>query len=333
MHLWKTVSNDDLFRRERFAITVHKERYLLVAGGFNEVEWRNSAVILDLQTGKSTKLPDLPPLCDYSSGVVLQGCFYVVGGRQNIFRIDLSTRKQWEKMNVLQHEHSLLSDGSNLYVLNENLSVMFNPETKKWVSLPQMRRKRMNYATAIIGNKIYMMGGVDSEFQIPLSTVEIYDIITQSWSRGPDLPMQLEGAAATVLGQYVILTGGYNEIDGMTSYCHVFDTIIQEWFRSHVMLPKPCCQHGCVSVGDSKLVLVVGSEKSPIVTTINRKHLIPNWCIIGQYLILRKLLDKGRAQMIIKKNSGSGEENEESIIHKLFMKLDRDTFCAVISFL
>jgi len=131
MHLWKTVSNDDLFRRERFAITVHKERYLLVAGGFNEVEWRNSAVILDLQTGKSTKLPDLPPLCDYSSGVVLQGCFYVVGGRQNIFRIDLSTRKQWEKMNVLQHEHSLLSDGSNLYVLNENLSVMFNPETKK----------------------------------------------------------------------------------------------------------------------------------------------------------------------------------------------------------
>ena len=56
-------------------------------------------------------------------------------------------------MNVLQHEHSLLSDGSNLYVLNENLSVMFNPETKKWVSLPQMRRKRMNYA----GLKAYSM--------------------------------------------------------------------------------------------------------------------------------------------------------------------------------
>ena len=61
-----------------------------------------------------------------------------------------------------------------------NKAEVYDPITNRWTALPPMPTARAGLASAVIGDKIYVIGGWSPS--APLGTVEIFDTLTQTWS-------------------------------------------------------------------------------------------------------------------------------------------------------
>ena len=59
-------------------------------------------------------------------------------------------------------------------------------EENRWESLPSMQTSRCWFGATAIGEKIYIAGGCNYQ-RIPLSSVEVYDIKLNKWSRLPNM--------------------------------------------------------------------------------------------------------------------------------------------------
>ena len=77
-----------------------------------------------------------------------------------------------------------------------------------WQTLQPAPNQRTEVAAAAAGNRIYILGGfVPPGRTVPV--VEVYDIATDSYSRGPDLPIGVNHAMAASWDGVVYLMGGY----------------------------------------------------------------------------------------------------------------------------
>jgi N-acetylneuraminic acid mutarotase len=86
----------------------------------------------------------------------------------------------------------------------------------EWKTLRPAPNQRTEVAAAAAGGRIYIAGG----FVPPGRTtpvVEVYDIATDSYSRGPDLPLGVNHAMATVWEGVVYVLGGYADATGLSS--------------------------------------------------------------------------------------------------------------------
>ena len=77
-----------------------------------------------------------------------------------------------------------------------SVSESYDPLTNSWTQLEPMTSARGAIATTLVNNKIYLIGGAYSGNS--LSSVAIYDIETNSWSNGPELPAALRDAVAII---------------------------------------------------------------------------------------------------------------------------------------
>ena len=90
----------------------------------------------------------------------------------------------------------------------------------QWTDAAPFPLPRNQFSTVVLNNKIYAIGGQfhhDSE-QLDQSRVDIYDPITDSWSRGPDLPKghsHAEGATF-VHENHIYMLGGHTTPAGGT---------------------------------------------------------------------------------------------------------------------
>jgi N-acetylneuraminic acid mutarotase len=89
--------------------------------------------------------------------------------------------------------------GGDATVINE----VYDPETDTWSRKAPMLAEKCDYASAVVGDKIYIIGG--GSLSQPLITVtQIYDTKTDSWSYGAPFPYEylsfrfLEGEKAGI---------------------------------------------------------------------------------------------------------------------------------------
>lgn len=80
--------------------------------------------------------------------------------------------------------------------------------TTGWRTLRSAPNQRTEVAAAAAGNRIYVMGGFVSPGRT-VAMVEVYDIASDGWSRGPDLPVAVNHAMAASLDGVVYVFGGY----------------------------------------------------------------------------------------------------------------------------
>ena len=75
-----------------------------------------------------------------------------------------------------------------------------------WEVITQLPTKRWEFSTAVVDDKVYIIGGSlfdNNAGPFGLSTVEIYDTQTNTWQRGADMPTPRTNAkAAVVNGQF-----------------------------------------------------------------------------------------------------------------------------------
>lgn len=81
---------------------------------------------------------------------------------------------------------------------------------------------RYRYASAVVGDKIYIIGGLTADTATGmLKTTLIYDISTNSWSDGPNMATGRSDTCAAVVGSKIYVVAGYQSIDPI----NVLDTV------------------------------------------------------------------------------------------------------------
>ncbi len=131
----------------------------------------------------------------------------------------------------------------------------------QWRSLPDAPTARLMMAWAVVGDKIWIMGGLRNG--VSLQTVESYQPSTGAWEPGPPLPIPLHhAAAATYRGEVVVLGGATDNIaDGSNK---VFALRGGNWVE------LPSLNHAratpAAAVAGDKLVIVGGQNDKQLVT-------------------------------------------------------------------
>lgn len=343
MSPWKIVSQDEQLKRAEFAIANYMDRYVLIAGGYSPSRRLKSVIIYDIQSRTHNRFPDLPHDGGQCGGVMLHDYFYVVGIKF-VHRIQICINEEsnivldrnWETISPYLSDvsgQSFSSDQHFLYSLGGNKNGFYDPRIEKWNAIPQMNTPRKHHTAALIGKKIYVMGGSDLSYN-PLKTVEILDIPSLSWTSAPDLPIPknmflMDAAAITVDKRFIVVTGG-DKFD-TEHHCLIFDTYTQKWVNSKFPLARPRKNHGCVAIGNSSIMSIgglgnTGDHRGDIMNPaeiIDRDKIISNWYIVKHYVLLRRLVDNNRAQ----------SSRMDDVTDKLISFLNMDTFRLVLSFL
>lgn len=343
-----TLNKNDIFKRRYFACTIYNDRYILIAGGgagYNhDYKTLRSVVMYDMCTHTYESLPDLP-FADWCHGAVLNGYFYIVRFHPDqIYRLNLFERfQQWEPVvgttNIIASE-AVLSDNENnqlfLFDFHQDI-VCYNPAQKQYKYIPPAPTQRDSFATAIIGTKIFLIGGFQHDTGDALSSVDVFDISTQSWSQAPSLPKPLLNAAAvSVLKRWIIVTGGRNMEGRWWFYpknnteIFAFDILTQKWTQNN-FVPSLAnrIQHECVVI-QSQMVLLGGFNDSSHhyhlypMETIHIKYVLPIWNNIKHLILLRRLVDEGRAY---------SKPNGNIIVQRLMTDISLDLFGEVLTFL
>ncbi|MBI2890806.1 MAG: hypothetical protein HYY13_08470 [Nitrospirae bacterium] len=104
------------------------------------------------------------------------------------------------------------------------------PAGDLWTKRAPMPTPRNWPAAAVVGGKIYVMGGWGgtSPTQYALSVVEVYDPVSDSWSSAKPLPAPRSRAGAAVIGGKVYVAGGINKAGGLKTL-EVYDPATDQW--------------------------------------------------------------------------------------------------------
>jgi N-acetylneuraminic acid mutarotase len=90
-----------------------------------------------------------------------------------------------------------------------------DPAPGQWGRRSPLLEANSEFALASTGGRIYVLGGYPKG-RISVRTVQIYDIETDRWSRGPDLPVALNHGVATAVDGVIYHFGG--QTDPSTAY-------------------------------------------------------------------------------------------------------------------
>jgi hypothetical protein len=153
---------------------------LFVAGGANDSGSLRSLEVYDFGSGRWSRGPSFPgPARNHTTGVASGGRFYVLAGRDAsnftaAERYD-PRRRRWERLPPLRTARGGIAavrvrDGRIVVFGGEQLTPggttiapveLFDPRTRRWRSLPDLRTPRHGLGGAALGRRLYaIQGGV-----------------------------------------------------------------------------------------------------------------------------------------------------------------------------
>lgn len=139
-----------------------------------------------------------------------------------------------------------------------NAQVIEPVEVAGWERRAPLLEANSEMAVAQLGDSIYVLGGYPSSRQT-VSTVQVYDAATDSWSLAPPLPKASNHNMATaVLGKLYVI-GGQTEAQGSGPFIndvYEFDPATQSWTEK---APMPTIRSGgATAVIDNKIYVAGG---------------------------------------------------------------------------
>lgn len=133
---------------------------------------------------------------------------------------------------------------------------------------PELPTFRTEVSGAVWNGRIVVVGGLDAGGATS-TAVELYDLATEAWSQGPDLPEPLHHTAVAVLGDRLYVIGGYGvRTARWTPQAEVWSLGPGEsaW-RVELSLRTARGAHAAVSTGDAIMVIGGVSERGEILTS------------------------------------------------------------------
>jgi non-specific serine/threonine protein kinase len=126
------------------------------------------------------------------------------------------------------------------------------PGESAWRRLAPAPSPRTEVAAAAVGRRLWVLGGYAPD-GATLATAEVYDIATDTWARGPDLPVAVNHAMAATLDGALYVAGGN---DGRRPSTQLARLEGERW-RALAPLPQGRSAGGLVAL-DGRLYLVGG---------------------------------------------------------------------------
>jgi N-acetylneuraminic acid mutarotase len=190
---WRRLPSAPTPRAAHAAAVVGDRLY--VAGGANDSGSLRSLEIYDFRRARWSRGPSFPgPARNHTTGVASGGRFYVLAGRDpgnftNAERYD-PRRRDWEELPPLRVARggiaaARLRDGRIVVFGGEQLEPggttiaeveLFDPRSRRWSSLPDMRTPRHGLAGAALGRRVFAIeGGPAPGFHFS-PTIEFLDV-------------------------------------------------------------------------------------------------------------------------------------------------------------
>ena len=132
---------------------------------------------------------------------------------------------------------------------------VYDPVTDEWSPLSPMPIKRSGAATAVLGNRIFMIGGRPEAGPNPAvtNTVYVYDLETREWAQGVPFAEPRTGSCVAVINDEIYIVSGGAEGVAVSSI-EIFDPKAGVWSTSG-NLSEPRTTHACAVIGNDIHVL------------------------------------------------------------------------------
>jgi len=105
------------------------------------------------------------------------------------------------------------------------------PDTDEWVTLSNMPQARFRHGAAVVGKKMYLIGGRDINDTI-IKVVDVYDSATNTWKSldsSSDWTSATSDLVVVAVGSYIYAISGYTQDYATVATISVFDTTSQIW--------------------------------------------------------------------------------------------------------
>jgi N-acetylneuraminic acid mutarotase len=133
------------------------------------------------------------------------------------------------------------------------------PAPGAWGKRAPMLEANSEFAVAVLGGKIYIVGGYPSSRETQ-RTVQIYDTKTDSWTLGPPLPQPNNHGTATTVGGKIYVIGGQTTSRGRGSYVdtvYVLDPKTGQWEEK---APMPTKRSAAITAVIDGMIYVAGGR-------------------------------------------------------------------------
>lgn len=199
-------------------------------GDFNFVEEYNPAT--NTWTSKAPK----PTLVSSAPSAVYNGEIYVFGGK---YTYDIAPD----------------TEGPQVYY---QVVEAYNPATNTWRSVTTMPQKLSGEAVAVVGSKVYLIGGMDPDLQQLRTTVQAYDFITGQWTTSgltpiPQARYYSPNTSAPVVNGMICVVGGVTGTiasNSTLSRVDLYNPVTNVW-TTGPSLPAARQGHATVALGNT----------------------------------------------------------------------------------
>lgn len=172
---------------------------------------------------------------------------------------------RWDSAPAMHHAraaHAVVTTGEAIYALagtGEGGSPVLAVERfdgTSWHDETTLPGHGLNApAAAVLGTRIYLIGGFNTTTNVPTSTVLVYDTLTHAWSSAAPLPSPRGGHGAIVLDGRIHVVGGGNDRTTLADH-DAYDPATGTW---EPLAPLPRSEGSpALAVRDGKLYAIGG---------------------------------------------------------------------------
>jgi N-acetylneuraminic acid mutarotase len=202
--------------------------------GDNELVSVDRLYAYDPRTGRSEEHAPTPEPLHHSQFVSFGGDLYLVGGYSN----GPGTNGLWR----------------------------YSPDERKWTELEGMRLPRGGHGAAVIGDRLYVVGGtVDfalDQTEAPTKSMEVYDFSTGEWSEAPGMPTARHHFGVAALDGKLYAVGGREIGDLALDSVERFDPATGRW---ETLPPLPQGSSGLtVAAAGGEIYAIAGADNRDV---------------------------------------------------------------------
>jgi hypothetical protein len=193
---WRAAGTSENPRTEVTAARVGGHAYVI--GGYAAPDGRTTGLNerYDLRRGTWRTVAPIPQPVNHAASGAYRGDVYVVGGDTGGRPTDAFWR--------------------------------YRPRTDRWTRMPAAPTARSALGAAVIGHRLFAVGGVAGE---ALTTLEIFDFRTRRWSRGPSMRVAREHLGVTAARGRLYAIAGRTARDGNFAAVERYDPRRRRWQR------------------------------------------------------------------------------------------------------
>lgn len=266
---------------------VANEKLYFIGGITKSME--ATGVVHEYDPGRNDWSPrvSMPTPRGAAAAVELNGSIYVMGGRKDNDVLSVVEKydpagNSWSKsapmptarwhLMAAAVEGKIYAFGGIAGVGNArrvlDVIEVYDPTQDRWSSLPVMPVGNSNAGVAVVGRRIYLVGGrlragADASGSAT-GKVYVFDTLSENWETGPSMSEERTGLEACAVDGSIYAVGGASR-GSNTRSVEVLSPGAKKWTLQQSLL-RPRTDHSCALSGQS--IYVVGGASAPSVDGI-----------------------------------------------------------------